>query len=328
MESVSCIGERRLRLRVYQTEDGTVSITSTTGHGETDKFLALLIVDEALKRILTGERSKYYIAQTKLPPAPYQGGYQDFLPFESLEDAQKTPGPGRVSIFDDLNHYLESHFSSLQLSEDAMSSTLFLQKIIASELTLVAQYFRSVLYQLGWLLTRRRTFKNFSTNWVEESWSDLNAYERRLDELRRGVDVILHFLQERIPPNPTHPRDWRDGVPDFTWLAAELDALTQRAAKLLDAFASLSSLVGTRESLREAGSASTLAFAGLIFVPLSLVASILSLPDPYSPHRSQFGMYWALALPITVAIVVGYCGVIWWKLLPPEWKSFSRKHTA
>ena len=111
--------------------------------------------------MLAGTQHDWRVADNIASPKPFQGGYQDFIPFGSLDNAIRTKGPPRSSPFDDLRYYFENHSDMLQLSEQPESCTAFVLKLVASEYVLLTQYMYTLSSLLSWLLSRRQTFHDF-----------------------------------------------------------------------------------------------------------------------------------------------------------------------
>jgi hypothetical protein len=261
---------------------------------------ALIIVDESLNRILSGTLKKNETVPTQQLPTPFQGGYQDFLPFTTTEEAIQTKGPARSSIYDDLCYYVQTHHKLLELSTGPRASTLFLYKIMASESVLLIQYLNSVLSSLAWQLSRQNELRVFQSDWIEQRWSDLIAIQRRIGNYVDDVEETILSLQ--LENSAKSSSSWKDLAADFQWINVKLAKLQGDTRSLIEAFSGLAGIVGNQQALSEARSVSYLNFLGTTFVPLSLIASILSLPSPYTPGASESWKYWAIGIPMVIAV--------------------------
>lgn len=265
-----------------------------------DSRLALLIVDESLRRILTGTRANYAVEEVH--PQPWQGGYADFIPFESLTKALATPGPPRTSMFDDICYYFEHHGMNVDISDDPRSTLIFAQKIVASQYMLLIQYTRSLLNHLGWVLSRRDTFADLNVDWVEERWSDLLSFHRRCDDHRGNIqDIIAGLSPEDMS---TKQRSWTDVRADFAHIERQFGRLQEKSDSLISSFTGLASIVGNRQSLAEARSVRLLTLLGLIFLPLSFISGLFSMATPYTPGNSRFWIYFAVSLPLLLLVFI------------------------
>ena len=216
----------------------------------TDSRVALLIVDESSRRILTGTRANYTVEEVH--PQPWQGGYADFMPFESLDKALATPGPPRTSIFDDICYYFEHNGVNVDIDDDPRSTLVFAQKIIASQYMLLIQYTRSLLNHLAWVLSRRNSFADLNVGWVEERWSDVLSFHRRCDDYRGNIQAII----ARLSPEDTTTKQpsWTDVRVDFAHIERQFGRLQEKSDSLISSFTGLASIVGSRQSLVEARS--------------------------------------------------------------------------
>ena len=280
---------------------------------------ALLVVDEPMRRAIVGIREKTEISKHFRDPEPFQGGYADFIKYENLQEGLETDVPPRTSLFDDLCFYYETHHHHLQLTEDPQSVTPFAQKIVASEYMLLISYHRSLLSSLGWRLSRRDSLDVFDPSWVERAWSDLQSFQRRLEDHHRNVGLAISDLQLSRKANPSS--HWMDTASDFLYIEAQLERLRNQADGLLNSFTSLAGIVGTRQSLDEARSVRVLTVLGMTFLPLSLVASLLSLSGNYQPGKAKFWVYWAASIPFILLVF----GSAWLAVYILRWSQSVRK---
>src|SRR5277367_140523 len=132
-----------------------------------------MIVDEPAEDFLFGRNPTH--VRSNLKTEPFQGGYNDFINYDSLEKAAATSGPPRSSMFDDLCYYHEKHADLVKTDDNPHSVAVFLKKIIASHYMLLAEYNHALLEHLEWLLSRREDFGNLGVKWVGEPWSDLQS---------------------------------------------------------------------------------------------------------------------------------------------------------
>ena len=94
---------------------------------------------------------------------------------------------------------------------------------------------------------------------------------------------------------------------DCSYIQGELLASRQKADRLLGAFDSPVSIVGIRQSLKEARSVGTLTRLDMVFLPLSLVAGLFSMSDRCQPILDRFWLCFAVsALPVLLKL-----GVAW-----------------
>ena len=262
------------------------------GEGSWD---SLLIIDEPLKHVLEGDRHNH--RRVPVNATPFQGGYPDFIKYANRREALLTPGPPRSSLFDDLRYYLTHHASALTITANPISCTTFLQKIVASEYLLLANFMQGVLSHTSRLLTRRATFADLGVRWVEERWSDLISAQRRCQAHSHRLDQILMTLGISRPS-----ADWRDVSRDFIHLRGLFEELNRKAETLVSDFTGLAGIVGNRHSLGEARSVRVVTILGMTFLPLSFVSSLFSMEPRYLPGGCYFWVYFAVSVPLMMFI--------------------------
>lgn len=259
-----------------------------------------MLVDKPFKNAMCGDSTSNAVAKALKDPEPFQGGYADFIRHDSVEQAVLTESPPRTSMFEDLVFYHKHHHKHLGLTKDPVSATMFAQKIVASEYMLLIEYTRYLINHLGWKLTRRDGFEIFDSSWVEKAWSDINAFHRRIDDHVRNVTTARWTLGHTGLPKP--PNEWTSTVQDFRHIEDELLHLRDRSEGLLNSLTSLAGIVGNRQALSEARSVRVLTILGMTFLPLSLVASLFSMTEHFSPGAGQFWVYFAVSIPLVFLV--------------------------
>lgn len=249
------------------------------------------------------------MAKATSAPQPWQGGYNDFIKYSTVEEAVKAGSPPRTSIFDDLCFYHTQHCKHLQLDSDPKSATTFAQKLVASEYMLLIEYTRYLLYHIGWKLSRRKSFEIFESTWVEQTWSDLNSFHQRIQTHYQNILMLSANLELK----KSTTRGWMSTTEDFTHIEEQFLLLRQKAEILLDSFTGLAGMVGNRQSLDEARSVGLLTLLGMAFVPLSLVASVFSMSDEYRPGAKDFRLYFAVSIPFVALLFAMAFAAIHWK---------------
>jgi hypothetical protein len=265
----------------------------------------MLLVDEPLRHILQGYGDEIAIARSISPPEGFQGGYADFISYDTVEEARNTPSPPRTSMFDDLCFYYKTHNRHFELSDSPASVTFFAQKIIASEYLLLLSYYRYNLSYINWTLTRRHSLGDFDAGRVERSWSDLQAFHRRLMEHHYNIGLLLtalHLPRDISAVAASLSLNLKNTAIHFLHIEAELARLKAHAEDLQGSFTSLAGIVGNRQSLDEARSVRVLTVLGMTFLPLSLVAGILSMGGDYLAGETKFWVYWAASVPAVILV--------------------------
>jgi hypothetical protein len=165
----------------------------------------LVICDPPVTCVRTGED---YRDCYEVTTQPYQGGYVDFVPTRAQVErrASGKPGPPRSSFLDDLVFYLQEHaaltLSPLGLEDDVFADPdivvgTYIRKIVASHFYKLAEHLRASVSAAQRALSRKHDLSSFPMEKVEELWSDVQAWERRVGEYCEDLEAIM--LQLAIP---------------------------------------------------------------------------------------------------------------------------------
>ena len=175
-------------------------------------------------------------------------------------------------------------------------------------------YFRSNLREVQRFMRGPTDLNKSELSAVEANWVDVQFIERRLDKVRIDLEEIL--LQTGACLDPTNPgtiTSWKDVSADFQLLYYRFIYLQQSAERINASITGLASIVGNRQAFREqqlslhaAEKARGLTFIGLVFIPLAFVSSIFSMSDPYGPGGELFWLYFAISIPVGLAVMAAY----------------------
>lgn len=218
---------------------------------------------------------------------------------------------------------MRKHAGSLDLTRPE-SLRVFIEKIVASHFLTLANFLQTNVEVVQWHLSRRQDLAFFAVPAAEQLWSDINAWERRLSEYQDDLEGIM--LQLGIPfasrPHNGYIRSWTDSTADFQHLRLQYREIGQRVHALADTIATLANLAGNRAVSRlaeqslyeaeraghEARSLKALTILGIVFLPLSFVATLLSMADAYLPGSPMFWLYFVLSLPLLGVVIIVYSG--------------------
>ncbi|KAF7184052.1 hypothetical protein CNMCM7691_004611 [Aspergillus felis] len=275
----------------------------------------LIICDPPIERLRDDYSNRI---SHEVKTTPYHGGYVDFMSHH--EQLRRCSGPPRSSFLEDMCFYLHSYSHVLDL-DNPMSVRMFLERIVASHYTQLANYLRETIDVVQWNLSRQRDLSIFAISAVEEQWSDIQSWDRRLGEFRDDLEAIM--LQLRVPLEfPAGPiaHDAEERAADFQYLLRRFKELHYRIGRLNSAITGLASISGNRQafqeqqlsvqaterSLRAAKSTKTLTVLGLLFIPLAYTASIFNMVAPYGPGNDSFWVYFATSIPLVGFVLVAY----------------------
>ena len=245
------------------------------------------------------------------------------------------PGPPRSSFLDDVVFYLQEHAGSvlsatgagddLWADPDTVVGT-FARKIVASHYFKLAEHLRATLSAAQRALSRKHDLASLPMEKVEELWSDIQAWERRVGEYCEDLEAIMLQLGVAFEdPNTgaASPGDrprWLDPGLDFQFLRLRFRELRGRTENLNSAVTGLASITGNRQqykeqqlaletarrSIREAKSSKAVTLLGLIFIPLAYTSAVFGMEPPYGPGGDQFWQYLAASAPLIVIVLAGY----------------------
>ncbi|KAH9204513.1 hypothetical protein DL95DRAFT_398420 [Leptodontidium sp. 2 PMI_412] len=114
---------------------------------------------------------------------------------------------------------------------------------------------------------------------------------------------------------------------DFKSVLDKMGISISRIDKDISVLTALVAISGGRQALQENRGVSFLVLLATIFLPSSTVATVLGIQTEYGPGAEHFWLLWALALPLTVLVIVMpllYSGVREIFNLT-SWKSFPVK---
>ena len=262
---------------------------------EADDLKVLLILDPPCERALAGRADS--AKPIDLPSQPYQGGYQDFIQYRDVSEAQQTHGPPRTSMLEDLCYYWTHHGILIDNVDNPAISQVFLLKIVASNYVLLTEYLNGLANELSFKLSR--TFEDMDIPSLESDWNDLQSWIPRATEYIERVEDIRSYLAVH---NDALNQPWTDTKPDFELIHHNLIKIKGRCEGFVTSFMGLASIVGNRQSLEEAKSVHILTVLGTFFIPLTFSAALFSMNAKYIAGSPGFIIYIEVALPLAAIV--------------------------
>lgn len=117
------------------------------------------------------------------------------------------------------------------------------------------------------------------------------------EQCRTGGQRSWHPVPGVVPRSETS----QDLERDFEKLQFDTRAMETRIDKTIDILAALIDIGGGKQSLIESKGISRLTLFATTFIPASTVATILGIEQPFAPGAAAFWVFWAVAIPLTVA---------------------------
>jgi len=93
-------------------------------------------------------------------------------------------------------------------------------------------------------------------------------------------------------------------IEDFEVINSQIQSAGARLEKMLPLVTSLVQIIDARQSFAETANISRLTVLALVFVPLTFVSSLFSMNPENLPGRSQFWVYFVVAIPVTILVVL------------------------
>ena len=134
---------------------------------------------------------------------------------------------------------------------------------------------------------------------------------------------------------------WADCSQDFLFIYRHMKNAEKRTKYLNDATSALASIISSRQSFQEqrialkhaeqslsaSKSMKALSIAGVVFIPLTYTSSLFSMTQQFMPGAEKFWIYFAVALPLMVVVMLAYVVLDWGYNGSDEWSVQSVVHS-
>jgi hypothetical protein len=257
-----------------------------------------------------------YHSKLEIQTVPLHGGYVDFM---RSSDRKLTPwkGPPRSSMLEDMLYYLVEHGGRLPSLDDPACVAVFAQKIVASHYLSLTSFMTSILSSGQWHLSRQDNMSKFNIATAEQQWSDIQSWERRLNEYFNDLQETMVRLGFRLQgpdcSSCNQSSTWYELQTDFQFLWMQLQNLIKRVSQYSESVSVLASIAANRQalleqklSLRETRRTKALTLVGLTFIPLAYTAALFSMDERYMPGSAHFWIYFLVSIPLTVVVMLAY----------------------
>ena len=149
----------------------------------------------------------------------------------------------------------------------------------------------------------------------------LQQWLRRNMSSSQKVRHVLRFLRYHTLKEITeHSHEVL--IEDFEEVSSTLEAYTHRLELSLSVATSLIQTIDSRRSLAETKNISRLSYLALSFIPLTFVSGLFSMNERIAPGGSHFWVYFAIVVPIYVAIslIIRFRAMAIRLLLVKDWR--------
>ena len=138
-------------------------------------------------------------------------------------------------------------------------------------------------------------------------------------KLRRTIRFIQYHEEYESPSE-----SWSTLQMDYEHLILEIEKHGKQLKATISLVTAYLQLAKARRASSESRTISRLTALALIFVPLSFVASLFSMNEIYVPGGPQFGLYFAVAIPLLMIVLLIYkADSVWFLVFLRHIKSSS-----
>ena len=118
------------------------------------------------------------------------------------------------------------------------------------------------------------------------------------------IGAVIRHLKMHASAQPEQRADVDLVLEDFEIINKNMEYAGRRLENMLPVVTSLVQIIDARQSLAETANISRLTVLALIFVPLSYVSSLFSMNTTNMPGSPYFWVYFAVAIPVTLIVVI------------------------
>lgn len=137
-------------------------------------------------------------------------------------------------------------------------------------------------------IQKLRTTRQFIENWCS-----------RIDPSRN----VISEPHDTPYPVSEAPALWSALLMDVQQLEWQIIQNSRSLESLSPIITSMVQLIASHDSIAQAKDVRRLTYIAIAFIPLSYLASIFSMSDPFGPAGEMFWVYWAAAVPLAIAIL-------------------------
>jgi hypothetical protein len=254
---------------------------------------------------------------SKLKQRPLQGSIENFCGFEDFVSwsANQLESTTKVSVQfldrprtverpfpegqEPLIDWLLRHFQHQPELMDNPSPSILDFVYYPSQL-MISEWIRYSLLLGRYVKHYEYAITSSSAGLKQSNVEELLPWRRRCTQSLHKLALFRISIESHLHKSGYEAeRTWKPMLQDVDHIISQIEhsaSFLRSTVPLLDA----------HQSLMEAQSVRRLEYIVLVFTPLSLVASVLSMSDHVLPWGGQFWIYFAIAIPLTVLILFAY----------------------
>ncbi|KAF2792117.1 hypothetical protein K505DRAFT_376286 [Melanomma pulvis-pyrius CBS 109.77] len=267
-------------------------------------WIALILADPPIgdTYFVDGQKDKEP-HKIHLDSKPFLGAYEDFMkPPKFSSDWTHLDDRSRGGMFHDVVQYWER---SIPACFDAQNPTIeslayYPLRIVAAEWVKYVAVMQYCIKQYEYQGDRLPDLDKFNMDLRE-----LQGWRRRSMNSQQKINSIIRQLKAREKNSPpSGGLSLRYLIEDFELISSNIENAGRRLENMLPVVMSLVQVIDARQSLAETANISRLTVLALIFVPLSFVSSLFSMNSENMPGSPHFWVYFAVAVPVTLLVVL------------------------
>jgi len=256
---------------------------------------------------MTMKPGKQEIPCLNLPSRLFQSGFEDFRTRKSYfdesdnEDVNQTRNNLREFLVFNLRSNLPHKFDSK--TPNLLALAYYPLQIAAAQwmsyVELMSHSIKQYEYSTETIPAREQLAK------LNSDLRDLQSWGRRVMSTKDKLRGIIASIQFQRVTDTTTEKIVTQLVDDFQHILQKVDAYGKRLESTVLIVISMIQIADARFSFMETTHIMRLTYLALIFVPLGYVASLLSMNESIAPRvGSIFGLYFLVAIPVTILVVL------------------------
>lgn len=187
-----------------------------------------------------------------------------------------------------------------QIAPSVLSLAYYPLRVVISEWMLYSQ-----------VMARYLSYYEYSLRSIEMAVQDergnmidLQKWRHRAIQSRFKIESTRQFVDQWLAQENNVSDMWDLIVKDLDQLSRQIEQYGQSLERIIPVVTSMVQLLDSRQSIAESVNVKRLTYVALVFVPLSWVATLFSMPGDFAPGQSKFWLYFAVSLPLCTIVVV------------------------
>jgi len=275
-------------------------------------FAALILLDPEVNEFLEGhDEAGSRFDVRNLPNEPYRTNCGDFAPWPDAVDGMAfgEPWPQHSNPYDVVSYHLGTPWVSEADTSVADIPALIVKGCVLSHMMALVEYMNSVIGDLQYRV--RRIPCSIGDIASESILVELLNWNCRLSEYAGYVEDTLEELRVELNKGAGEgPSDYSSMVDDdFRRVYQKLTKMRTRTQELHSFASNLQDVLDQKLAFNELWSRKegraviAVTFAGILFLPLALIAEIFGMRQNFGPGESQFWVYWIVAISSCFLVV-------------------------